>query len=107
MSIRTIFIVVLLVLVCGMGMMGCSTVQDTPELVKTIEEGGIEKSPISPLSLRGIAYNPRGRSIALIGESHYSVGDEIDAWIVSDIQMSGVILENAEGETMELKMKDR
>ena len=98
MSNRTKLFVILVVLVCGLGVTGCATTK-----TNTYEEGNIENQ----LSLRGVVYKPNGRSMALIGADVFHVGDKNDGWTVIDIQREVVKLENAEGETMELKMKGR
>ena len=67
----------------------------------------VESKVEGPLSLRGIVHKPEGKSMALIGTEILYVGDEIDGWTLKDVQQESVKLENAEGEKLELKMKDR
>jgi hypothetical protein len=67
----------------------------------------VESKVKGPLSLRGIVHKTDGKSMALIGIDILYIGEEIDGWTLKEVQHESVKLENAEGEKLELKMKDR
>lgn len=67
----------------------------------------VENKAKGPLSFESFVQGADGKFMALIGTEILYVGEEIDGWTVEEIQPDFVKLENAEGEKLELKIKDR
>ena len=58
-------------------------------------------------ALRGIVHKPQGRSSVLLGTEILYEGEQYEGWTVKEIFKDSVKLEKADGEKLELKMKDR
>ena len=71
---------------------------------RLVSTGGGGSRDLSQPVLRGILWDPSGRSIALIDELEAKVGDTVRGYRVAAIRRDEVVLESEDGQSMVLQI---